>query len=57
MRKTIDELAYFMHVMNYRSKILNRKLKTQEEKILLECQNEFRRGRTCVGPLLEWNYL
>jgi hypothetical protein len=51
-RNAIDELAYFMHVMNYKSKILNKKLKTQEEKILLGCQNGFRKSRSCVGPLL-----
>ena len=33
------------------SKIVNKKLKTQVEHSLLECQNGFRKDRSCIDPL------
>ena len=39
------------------SKILNKKLKTQAETFLLECQNEVRKGRSSIDPLFSVKYL
>jgi hypothetical protein len=33
------------------SKVLNENLKARTENFLLECQNGFQRGRSCVNPL------
>jgi hypothetical protein len=56
--KTIEELAYLMKVINYvYSKILNKKLKAQAEHFVLECQNGFRKDRSCIDPLFSTKLL
>jgi len=47
-----------MKVINYvYSKILNEKLKAQAEHFLLECQNGFRKDRSCIDPLFSTKLL
>jgi hypothetical protein len=38
-------------------KILNKKLKTQAETLLLECQSKIRKGRASIDPLFSVEYL
>jgi hypothetical protein len=39
------------------SKFLNKKLKVQAENFLLECQNGFRKDRSCIDPLFSMKLL
>jgi hypothetical protein len=55
--KTIGILAYLMRVIKYIVKVLNKKLKAHAEQFLLECQNGFRKGRSCVDPLFSMKLL
>jgi hypothetical protein len=45
------EISLLNSRYNLRSNFLNEKLKAQTEKFLLECQNGFRKGRSCNDPL------
>jgi hypothetical protein len=55
-REIIKKLAHLMHVINY---ILNFKIKIESisRRVSLECQNGFRKGRSCIGPLFSMNLL
>ena len=39
------------------SKVLNEILKAQAEQFLLECQNGFRKGKSCIYPLFSMKLL
>jgi hypothetical protein len=39
------------------SKVLNENLKAHTENFLLECQNGFQRGRSCIDPLFSMKLL
>ena len=51
------EISLFNSCYNLRSNILNEKLKAQAEKFLLECQNGFRKGRSCIDLLFAMKLL
>jgi hypothetical protein len=45
------EISRLNSCYNLYSNILIEKLKAQTKKFLLECQNGFRKGRSCIDPM------